>query len=121
MTPRRGRTRGAAHLGDHELLLDQFRLVVTDHTTGSGYAYVDDDGVPVLVAATNRRTASGLVWEALASSAPGAQVQVRHITAANAWALDVGLAARMAIYTDGYLCLRGMRPPTPYLHHGSLL
>ena len=115
------RTRGAAHLGDHELLLAQFRLVVTDHSTGSGYAYVDDDGVPVLVAATNRRTASGLMWEALASSAPGGQVEVRHITAANAWALDVGLAARLAIYTNGYLCLRRMKPPAPYLHHGSLL
>ena len=115
------RTRGAAHLGDHELLLAQFRLVVTDHSTGSGYAYVDDDGSPVLVAATNRRTASGLMWEALASSSPGAQVAVHHITAANAWALDVGLAARMAIYTNGYLCLRQMKPPAPYLHHGSLL
>ena len=41
-------TRGAAHLSDHELLLAQFRLVVTDHTTGSGYAYVDDDGAPTL-------------------------------------------------------------------------
>lgn len=115
------RTRGAAHLGDHELLLAQFRLVVSDHSTGSGYAYVADDGVPVLVAATNRRTAAGLMWEALASSAPGAQVEVRHITAANQWALDVGLAARLAIYSNGYLCVRRMKPPTPYIHHGSLL
>ena len=75
----------------------------------------------MLVAATNRRTASGLMWEALASSSPGAQLSVHHITAANAWALDVGLAARMAIYTNGYLCLRRMKPPAPYLHHGSLL
>jgi len=75
----------------------------------------------VLVAATNRRTASGLMWEALASSTPGAQVSVHHVTAANGWALDVGLAARMAIYTNGYLCLRRMKPPAPYLHHGSLL
>ena len=29
-------TRGAAHLADHELLLAQFRLVVTDHSTGLG-------------------------------------------------------------------------------------
>jgi GNAT superfamily N-acetyltransferase len=115
------RTRGAAHLDDHELLLDQFRLVVTDHSTASGYAYVDADGSPVLLAATDRRTASGLMWEALASSAPGAQVSVRHITAANAWALDVGLAARLAIHQSGYLCLRRMKPPAPYLHHGSLL
>ncbi len=115
------RTRGAAHLSDHDLLLAQFRLVVTDHSTGSGYAYVDDDGSPTLLAATNRRTASKLMWEALASSTPGDQISVHHITAANSWALDVGLAARMAIYQSGYLCLRQMKPPAPYLHHGSLL
>lgn len=115
------RTRGAAHLSDHELLLDQFRLVVVDHTTGSGYAYVDPDGSATLVAATNRRTAAALLWEALASSAPGAQVSVHHITAANAWALDVGLEARLSIHQYGYLCLRRMKPPAPYIHHGSLL
>jgi GNAT superfamily N-acetyltransferase len=114
-------TRGAAHLSDHELLLDQFRLVVSDHSTGSGYAYVDADGSPVLLAASNRRTASRLMWEALASSPPGEQLAVHHITAANAWALDVGLAARLAIYQNGYLCVRRMKPPAPYLHHGSLL
>jgi GNAT superfamily N-acetyltransferase len=114
-------TRGAAHLSDHELLLDQFRLVVTDHTTGSGYAYVEADGSPPLVAATNRRTAAKLMWEAIASSPPGQQVSVHHITAANAWAIDVGLAARLSVYQNGYLCLRQMKPPTPYIHHGSLL
>ncbi|MCF6377237.1 GNAT family N-acetyltransferase [Nocardioides KLBMP 9356] len=115
------RTRGAAHLGDHELLLAQLRLIVTDHTTGSGYAYVDTDGSPALLAATNRRTASRLMWEALASSTPGQDVGVHHITPVNAWALDVGLAARLSIYTNGYLCVRQMKPPAPYLHHGSLL
>lgn len=115
------RTRGAAHLGDHELLLEQFRLLVTDHSTGSGYAYVDVDGSPCLLAATNRRTAAQLLWEALASSPPDGEVSVHHITAANQWALDVGLAARLAIYQNGYLCVRQMKPPTPYLHHGSLL
>lgn len=114
-------TRGAAHLSDHQLLLDQFRLIVTDHTTGSGYAYVDDQGSPCLVAATTRRTASGLMWEAIASSPPGSETSVHHITAANAWALDVALAARMAIHQSGYLCLRRMKPPSPYIHHGSLL
>ncbi|WP_374456546.1 GNAT family N-acetyltransferase [Nocardioides sp.] len=114
-------TRGAAHLSDHELLLDQFRLVVVDHTTGSGYGYVGSDGAPMLVAATNRRTAASLVWEALASSPPGEQVSVHHVTAANAWAIDVGLAARMSVHQSGYLCLRRMKPPAPYIHHGSLL
>ena len=45
----------------------------------------------------------------------------RHVTAANDWAVDVGMAARLELHTSGYLALRGMRPPAPYLHHGSLL
>ena len=32
-----------------------------------------------------------------------------------------GLAARLDLHQEGYLGLRGMRPPAPYLHHGSLL
>lgn len=114
-------TRGAAHGPDHEYLTDDFRLVVTERTTGSGYAYVDPNGAPVLLAATNRRTASDLMWEALASSPPGATLEIGHITSANHWALDVGLAARLSIHHRGYLMVRGMKPPSPYLHHGSLL
>jgi hypothetical protein len=43
------------------------------------------------------------------------------VTAANEWAIDVGLAARLELQQSGYLGLRNMRPPAPYLHHGSLL
>jgi GNAT superfamily N-acetyltransferase len=114
-------TRGAAHLGDHEVLLGQYRLVVSDTSTGSGYVYVDGTGSPQLLAATNRRTATRLLWEALASSDPLVNVDIAHVTAANSWAVDVGMATRMELHTSGYLALRGMKPPTPYLHHGSLL
>jgi GNAT superfamily N-acetyltransferase len=114
-------TRGAAHLGDHEVLLGQYRLVVSDTSTGSGYVYVDGTGSPQLLAATNRRTATRLLWEALASSDPLVNVDIAHVTAANAWAVDVGMATRMELHTSGYLALRGMKPPAPYLHHGSLL
>ena len=114
-------TRGAAHLSDHEVLLDQFRLVVCERANGAGYAYVDDTGSPSLLAATTRRTAQDVMWEALGSSAPGSTVAVHHITAVNEWAVDVGLAARMSLHQSGYLCLRRMLPPAPYLHHGSLL
>ena len=114
-------TRGAAHLSDHEVLLRQFRLIVSERSTGSGYAYVDESGAPSLVAATSRRTAQDVMWEALGSSTPGSTVSVHHITAANEWAIDVGMAARMSLHQSGYLCLRGMKPPTPYVHHGSLL
>jgi GNAT superfamily N-acetyltransferase len=112
-------TRGAAHGPDHEVLMAQLRLVVTDTSTGSGYAYVDAHGSPQLLAATNRRTAGRLLWEALASSE--GEVVVPHVTPANEWAVDVGLAARLEVHTAGYLGLRNMRPPAPYLHHGALL
>jgi GNAT superfamily N-acetyltransferase len=114
-------TRGAAHLSDHEALLTQFRLIVSERSSSQGYAYVDETGSPVLVAASTRRTASDLVWEAFASSPPGSTVSLRHVTAANQWAIDVGLEARLSVHTSGYLCLRGMRPPAPYVHHGSML
>lgn len=115
-------TRGAAHGSDHELLLDQFRLLVTDRSTGSGYAYADvETGSPVLLAATNRRTAAGLMWECLAAAAEGSEIEVHHVTAVNDWALDVGLDARLDVHQSGYLALRNMKPPMPYLHHGSLL
>lgn len=114
-------TRGAGHLSDHEVLLEQFRLIVSDRGNGQGYAYVDNTGAPQLLAATSRRTATDVMWEALGSSTPGSTVAVRHITAVNEWAIDVGLAARMSLHQSGYLCLRGMKPPTPYLHHGSML
>jgi GNAT superfamily N-acetyltransferase len=113
------RVRGAAHGPDHAWLAGTFRLVVSDTPSGSGYAYHAPDGMPALLAATNRRTATRLLWECLAAS--GDRVRVPHVTAANEWAIDVGLAARLDLVQEGYLALRGMRPPAPYLHHGSLL
>lgn len=115
------RTRGAAHGPDHPVLASLFRLVVIDRPSASGYAYLGEGSTPVLLAATDRRTASSLLWEALASAPDDRPVTVPHITAANEWALDVGLAARLSVHQLGYLCLRRMRPPAPYLHHGSLL
>ena len=113
--------REAAHGVDHALLGGRFRLVVTDHTTGSGYAYLDAHGGVQLLAASNRRTATRLLWEALASAPAAAPVTVHHVTPANEWAVDVGLDARLSVATEGYLALRGMRPPMPYLPHGSLM
>jgi hypothetical protein len=40
---------------------------------------------------------------------------------ANEWAVDVGLAARLDIGQEGYLALRGMREPAPYLASGQFL
>ncbi len=110
------RTRGAAHGPDHEILVQQHRLVVSDTSNGQGYAYLD--GGVSLLAATDRRTAARLLWEAIASSD---DVLVGHITPENSWAVDVGLAAGLELDQGGFLALRHMRPPAPYLAHGALM
>lgn len=112
-------TRGAAHGPDHPLMLRTWRLLVSDTSTGSGYAYVEADGTLAVLAASNRRTASRLLWAVLADTS--GETRVPHLTAANEWAVDVGMAARLELHQEGYLGLRGMKPPAPYVHHGALL
>jgi GNAT superfamily N-acetyltransferase len=113
------RTRGAAHGPDHQVLLSTCRLQVSDSSTGSGYAYIEANGNVALLAASNRRTAARLLWAVLADSS--GETLIRHLTPTNHWAVDVGIAARLELHQDGYLGLRGMKPPTPYVHHGALL
>ena len=113
------RTRGAAHGPDHAVMAGLWQLLVSDTSTGSGYAYVDERGGVALLAATNRRTAVRLLWEALARST--GRTPLAHLTAANEWAIDVGLAARLDLHTEGYLGLRGLKPPAPYIHNGAFL
>lgn len=115
------RTRGAAHGPDHELLARHWRLIVSDSTTGSGYAYLGEGHTVNLLAATNRRTAARLLWAALADAPTDRPVRVPHLTAANQWAIDVGMAARLELHQEGYLAVRGMKPPAPYIHDGALL
>jgi hypothetical protein len=113
------RCRDAAHGPDHAVLFAQNRLVVLDRPSGSGYAYLGADGKPAVVCASTRKVATTLLWEAVASA--DGELTIPHITSANVWAIDVGLAARLSVNTAGYLALRGLKPPTPYLHHGALL
>ena len=115
------RIRGAAHGPDHHLLLESLRLIIVDRSTGSGYAYLTPEDGPALLAATNRRTATDLLWEALAATPPGAGLRVGRITAANQWAIEVGLAAGLALNQSGYLGVRRLKPPAPYLPHQTLL
>ena len=61
--------RGAGHGPDHELMLGDWRLLVSDTSTGSGYAYLNERGPLALLAASNRRTATRLLWAALAEGA----------------------------------------------------
>jgi GNAT superfamily N-acetyltransferase len=111
--------RDAAHGPDHALMQRLWRPIVSDSTTGSGYAYLDDRGILQLLAATNRTTATRLLWAAVADG-PEEQT-ISHVTAANEWAVDVGMAARLELHSEGYLALRGMSPPSPYVHSGALL
>jgi hypothetical protein len=115
------RVRDAAHGVDHEVLLATHRLLVVDRPTGSGYAYVEPGGGPALLGATSRRIAADLLWETLAQSEPGRPVSIRRVTAANQWALDVGLSCRMELSSQGYLGVQQLRPPAPYLPSGALL
>lgn len=108
--------RGAGHGPDHEALARAGQLVVD--VRGRGYAYAGS-GRPEVVAAIDEETATRLLWECLARS--GDDGAIAHVTSANQWALDVGLAARLSIHPEGYLGLRGMSPPAPYVHNGALL
>lgn len=115
------RLRGAAHGPDHRHLATVARLIVTDRPAGSGYAWVRPDGVPHLLAATTWSAARGLLWEALAGSDPERSVTLMHISPGNQWALDVAMAARMELSSRGYLGLRGLKEPRPYIPHSTML
>jgi GNAT superfamily N-acetyltransferase len=115
------RVRGSGHGVDHGVLFAEFRLEVCDLMTGSGYCYVHPSGGPVLLAATNRRIAQRLLWSSLATSSPDVAVEFGDITAGQQWALDVALAAGLSIYNEGYLCVRHMQPPAPYLPSSHFL
>jgi hypothetical protein len=113
--------RASAHGVDHRFIGQGCALLVFDQLTGSGYAYVDAGGSPYLLAATNRRIAQRLLWSALAMSSPDEQVAIAGLTADQEWAVDVALAAGLSLGSSGYLCLRHMRPPSPYIPSGHFL
>jgi GNAT superfamily N-acetyltransferase len=104
------RTRGGAHRADHEELLRHYQLFVVDDLAGSGYCYVRGGRVEQL-AATSRRLSTRLLTTALLAAPPGEPIRVTPVTAEAQWALDVAIAAGLQITTDGFVALRGMRPP----------
>ncbi|MEU9074280.1 GNAT family N-acetyltransferase [Kitasatospora sp. NPDC004745] len=115
------RLRGSAHGPDHELMLGHFEeLLIADSLAGSGYCY-RDGGAVRLLAATTKRIAARLLREALARVPDGVEARVDFVTAEQEWALDVGLEVGLAVRGRGFLGLRGMRPPAPYLPSGSFL
>ncbi|MFF2145314.1 GNAT family N-acetyltransferase [Kitasatospora sp. NPDC058190] len=115
------RLRGSAHGPDHELMLGHFEeLLVADALAGSGYCY-RDGGTVRLLAATSKRIAARLLREALARVPDGVGARVEYLTAEQEWALDVGLEVGLTPETGGFVGVRGMRPPSPYLPSGAFL
>lgn len=112
--------RGGGHGPDHRHMLESMRLVVSDARGRRGYVYIDHErDRPALLAAADTATAGTLLWEALAATR--AETLVNCVTTANHWAVDVGLAARLDLAQEGYLALRGMPEPAPYLASGYYL
>ncbi|MEV4616386.1 GNAT family N-acetyltransferase [Kitasatospora sp. NPDC049258] len=115
------RLRGAARGPDHAYLLGHYEeLLIADSLAGSGYCY-RDGGAVKLLGATSKRIATRLLREALARVPDGAEARVEHLTAEQEWAVDVGLELGLTVETHGYLALRGMRPPMPYIPDRGLL
>jgi hypothetical protein len=108
--------RGAPHGPDHQSLLDMGRLLISD--TRDGYAYCTPSS-PALVTARDEETASRLLRESLASIE--GKTALPHVTSFNMWAADIALRARLSMHHLGYLALRNMPPPAPYLHNGLVL
>ncbi|MEV7771826.1 GNAT family N-acetyltransferase [Kitasatospora sp. NPDC086791] len=115
------RLRGSAHGPDHELMLGHFEeLLIADALAGSGYCY-RDGGAVRLLAATSKRIAARLLREALARVPDGVEARVDFLTAEQEWALDVGLEVGLTPGAGGFVGVRGMRPPAPYLPSGAFL
>ncbi|WP_280702599.1 GNAT family N-acetyltransferase [Kitasatospora sp. GP82] len=115
------RLRGSAHGIDHEYMLAHYEdLLIADTLAGSGYCYRNGGRVRLL-AATSKRIATRLLREALARVPDGEEAVVDFLTAEQEWAVDVGLELGLSLQTRGYLALRGMRPPAPYIPSAGFL
>ncbi|WP_457033784.1 GNAT family N-acetyltransferase [Kitasatospora sp. P5_F3] len=115
------RVRGSAHGVDHDFMLAHYdELLIADTLAGTGYCY-RTGGAVKLLAATSKRIATRLLREALARTPDGAEVVIEHLTAEQEWAVDVGLEVGLSLSTEGYLAVRGMRPPAPYVPNPGFL
>jgi len=113
--------RGASHDPDLEFMLGAGNMLVSDGEQGRGYAVLQD-GELWLLGATDEETASELLWASLAAHGPDEEMEVRWITAPQAWAVRVVLAAGLDLQPDGPICVRGTPGPlTPYLPSGPYL
>src|SRR4051812_21817748 len=109
--------RGAAH-GPDLVALEKVGCSLLVHDDG-GWAAVRDGG-PALIAARDDAIAADLLWSALATGCRGESTHVDFVSAGQDWAVQVCLAARLAISPDGPLFVRGdVGPFAPYLPRGA--
>ena len=110
--------RGAPYGVDLEFAERFHRLFVAETSTGRGYVLATRMG-PAALGATDPQTAAALLWTALAETTDD-EPTVAWLTAGQQWAIDVALAARLALRPSGCLAVRGpLGPMTPYLPAGS--
>lgn len=117
--------RGGPHGPDHAWLTEVATLLVVgtdrdheDYEDHEGYAYSSPDRL-WLLAARSEEAARRLLAAHLARTE--GRVEIHHVSHANQWAVRLGLDVGLTPDFTGYLALRGMEPPTPYLHDGALL
>lgn len=111
----RGAARGLARPDWHPTT----ELLVRDTGTTLAYAY-HHDGQPVTIAGTSREAASAALWAVLRQAEPQRTVEIGGLTAAQDWAVDVGLAAGLVPHPEGYVATRHLRPPAPFLPAADL-
>jgi len=111
--------RGAAHGPDLEAM-ERVGCSLLVHDEG-GWAAVRD-GSLVLLAARDDAIATDLLWSALAAANPGESIHVDFVRAGHDWAVQICLAARLAIGPEGPVFIRGdVGPFAPYLPSGAYL
>ncbi len=114
-------SRGHGHGVDHEVLVSQWPLRIYERGTSRAYAYLYPAGGPHLLAATDPDSASSVLWAALETAQPDKPVDFHNVTGEQSWALDVALAAGMEVHNRGFLALRAMPVPAPYIPSGHFL
>ncbi len=114
-------TRGAGHGVDHEVMVEQYPLVIADQAGRRGYAYLYSTGAPYLLAALDPASAEALLWAALATTDPTEEVDFGHLTSQHGWAIDIGLQVGLELHSRGYLGLRSMDPVPTYIPSGHFL
>jgi len=114
--------RGAAHGPDLEYVLGAGkRLLVVERGPHRGYALAHE-GSPWMIAATEPKIASDLLWASLAESDGEKGVEVRWITGRQTWVVRTVLAAGLNLHPDGPICVKGSPGPLwPYLPSGAYL